>query len=179
MRVLPVISIKVNQGSKVVTRENEGVLPPQSVLVKGQLCHFVEGWKRITNDPYVFSIVAKGYRLCFTSLPLLLQIPWEIRFPKRSHKIQGMREQISLMLQKNAISEISPDTPGLYSNIFLVHKASGVWRIVIGLKQLNHHISAEYLRKRRLCVQNRSAGCVLPCNNTSLQQEVPTFCLRK
>ena len=42
---------------------NEGVLPPQVSPVGGRLSNFVEGWKRITNDPYVLSIVAKGYRL--------------------------------------------------------------------------------------------------------------------
>ena len=101
-----------------------------------------------------------------------------------------MQEQISLMLQRNAISEISPDTPGFYSNAFMVHKASGGWRPVIDLKQLNHHIDAPHFRmhtissvlstveKRRLRVQNRSAGCVLSCTNTSTQQEVPLFCLR-
>ena len=102
-----------------------------------------------------------------------------------------MREQISLMLQTNTISEISPDTPGFYSNAFMVRKASGGWRPVIDLKQLNHHIDAPHFRmhtislvlstveKRRLRVQNRSAGCVLSCTNTSTQQEVPSFCLRK
>ena len=35
------------------------------------------------------------------------------------------------------------------------------------------------VKKRRLRVQNRSAGCVLSCTNTSTQQEVPSFCLRK
>ena len=98
-----------------------------------------------------------------------------------------MREQISLMLQRNAISEISPDTPGFYSNAFMVRKASGGWRPVIDLKQLNHHIDAPHFRmhtinsvlstveKRRLRVQNRSAGCVLSCTNTSTQQEVLRF----
>ena len=105
--------------------------------------------------------------------------------------MQGMREQISLMLQKNAISEISPNTSVFYSNVFLVRKASGGWGPVIDLKQLNHHfngsslshahhkLSAEYRRKRRLHVQNRSVGCILSCTNTSTQQEVPLFCLRK
>ena len=32
-------------------------------------------WKHITNDPYVLSIIAKGYRLCFMSPPLLCQTP--------------------------------------------------------------------------------------------------------
>ena len=50
------------------------------------------------------------------------------------------------MLQKNAISEISTDTPGFYSNAFMVRKAAGGWRPVIDLKQLNHHIDAPHFR---------------------------------
>ena len=77
MRVLPVVN--VNWGSIRVTRRNEGVLPPQSIPVKHDC---VSLWKWITNDPFVSSIVAKGYRLRFMSPPLLLQTPWEIRFPQ-------------------------------------------------------------------------------------------------
>ena len=36
--------------------------PPQPAAVGGRLSEFVEGWKLITSDPYVLSIVAKGYR---------------------------------------------------------------------------------------------------------------------
>ena len=55
-----------------------------------------------------------------------------------------MREQISLMLQKNAITEVPPDSPGFYSNVFLVRKASGGWCPVIDLKNLNAHIHAPH-----------------------------------
>ena len=118
MRVLPVISVNVNRGSLEVTRKNEGMLPPQSMPVGGRLCQFVEGWKRITNDLYVLSITENS----------------------------GNARANFLMLQKKAISEISPDTPGFYSNIFEVHKASGGWHPVIDLKQLNHHINAPHFR---------------------------------
>ena len=57
-----------------------------------------------------------------------------------------MREQISLMLQKYAITEVPPDSPGFYSNVFLVRKASGGWRPVIDLKNLNAHIHAPHFR---------------------------------
>ena len=114
--------------------------------VGGRLSNFVEGWKRITNDPYVLSIVAKGYRLRFTSPPLLRQIPWEIRSPQDPKEVLGMREQITIMLQKNAITEVPPDSPGFYSNVFLVRKASGGWRPVIDLKNLNAHIHAPHFR---------------------------------
>ena len=98
------------------------------------------------NDPYVLSIVAKGYRLRFTSPPLLRQTPWEIRSPQDPQEILGMHEQITLMLQKNAITEVPPDSPGFYSNVFLVRKASGGWRPVIDLKNLNAHIHAPHFR---------------------------------
>ena len=114
--------------------------------VGGRLSNFVEGWKRITNDPYVLSIVAKGYRLRFTSPPLLRQIPWEIRSPQDPKEVLGMREQITIMLQKNAITEVPQDSPGFYSNVFLVRKASGGWRPVIHLKNLNAHIHAPHFR---------------------------------
>ena len=116
------------------------MLPPQMTPVGGRLSNFVEGWKRITNDPYVLSIVAKGYRLRFTSPPLLCQTPWEIRSPQDPEEILGMREQITLMLQKNA------NSPGFYSNVFLVRKASGGWRPVIDLKNLKAHIHATHFR---------------------------------
>ena len=118
---------------------NEGVLPPQVSSVGGRLSNFVEGWKSITNDPCVLSIVAKGYRLRFTSPPLLRQTPWEIRSPQDPQEILGMREQISLMLQKNAITEVPPNSPGFYSNVFLVRKATGVWRPVIDKESERSH----------------------------------------
>ena len=137
------------EGIKTKVINNEGVLPPQVSPVGGRLSNFVEEWKRITNDPYVLSIVAKGYRLRFTSPPLLRQTPWEIRSPQDPQEILGMWEQITLMLQKNEITEVPPDSPGFYSNVFLVRKASGGWRPVIDLKNLNAHIHAPHFRMFR------------------------------
>ena len=60
------------RGSGYYVHNTQGYLAkPDSLVVPSRLSNFVEGWKRITNDPYVLSIVAKGYRLRFTSPPLL------------------------------------------------------------------------------------------------------------
>ena len=89
-------------------------------------------------------IAANGYSLRFTSPPLLLQTPWEILFPKGSQKIQGMREQISLILQKNAISLISSDNPGFCFE--RIPGTQGVWRVASSYRpeKLNHHIDAPH-----------------------------------
>ena len=102
-------------------------------LFPEQLCGGVERY-------YERSLRSK-YR-SFTSPPLLRQTPWEIRSPQDPQEILGMREQITLMLQKDAITEVPPDSPGFYSNVFLVRKASEGWRPVIDLKNLNAHIHA-------------------------------------
>ena len=100
-----------------------------------------------------------------------------------------MREQINLI--KNVISEVPLNSPGFYSNVFLVRKASGGWRPVIDLKNLNSHIHAPHFRmfsskfgsklrlKRRLRVQDRPAGCILSRTYPSQQQKVPQVRLRK
>ena len=61
------------------------------------------------------------------------------------------------MLQKNVITEVPPDSPGFYSNIFLVRKASGGWRPVINLKNLNAQIHAPHFR---MFTTNSVLSCV-------------------
>ena len=79
-----------------------------------------------------------------------------------------------------------PDSPAFYSKVFLVCKASGGLRPVrlkttehlhfhTSLLYAHNKLSAEYHKKRRLHIQNISAGCVLSCTNPSRLQEVPSF----
>ena len=100
-------------------KQNEGLLPPQSVPVGGRLYLFMEGWKHITNDPCVLSIIANGYRLQFMSPLLLLKTP---RVPSSNR------------LKAN-------ERPPRHTS----------------LSHADHKLSAEYRRKRRLRVKNRSA----------------------
>ena len=101
-----------------------------------RVCGGVEAY----NERSLCVIVTKGYRLRFTSPPLIRKTPCEIRSPQGPEAIPGMREQISLMFQKNAVTEVPPNSPGFYSNVFLGLKASGWWRQVIDLKSLNARI---------------------------------------
>ena len=102
----------------------------------------------------------------------------------------------------NASEEHNLRNISRHSGFYFKHipGTQGIWRVASSyttepphqsssLSHAHHKLSAEYRRKRRLLVQNRSAGCVLSCTNTSIhqyintsipiQQEIPTFCLRK
>ena len=89
------------------------------------------------------------------------------------------------MLQKNTITEVPPDSPGFYLNVFLVRKASGGFKrtershLRTSLSYVYYKLSSEYCQKRQLRVQDRSAGCVLSLSNISQRQEVSQVCLRK
>ena len=42
------------------------------------------------------------------------------------------------------------------------------------LSYIHYKFSSEYRKRRRLCIQNRSGGCILSSTNQSRKQEVPS-----
>ena len=95
----------------------------------------------------------------------------------------------------NSSKECNHQDTSRYSKVLFkrIPGTQGVWRVAssnrlkttegpnlcTSFSHAHYELSAELRRKRRLRVQNRSAGCVLSCTNTSRQQEVPSFYLRK
>ena len=51
-----------------------------------------------------------------------------------------MDQEISTMLEKDALEVVENPSPGFYSRIFLVEKASGGWRPIIDLSPLNSFV---------------------------------------
>ena len=49
-------------------------------------------------------------------------------------------EAISAMVEKNAVEVVHQTSPGFYSRIFVVPKATGGWRPVIDLSPLNLYV---------------------------------------
>ena len=128
--------------------------PPEPAAVGGRLSEFVEGWN---ERSLCVKYRSQGFRLHFTSPPLLRETPWEIRSPQGRKEILGMREQISLMLQKNAITEVPPNLlqriPGTQSfrrvassNGF---KKSERSHLGTSLSYVHYKLSSEYHAKRR------------------------------
>ena len=83
-----------------------------------------------------------GYRIPFDRPPPLSECP--VSLPAYSpHSIRGvaLNQELQNLLRKGAV-EPAPQSPGFYSRLFLVKKASGSWRPIIDLSTLNHFVTS-------------------------------------
>ena len=81
-------------------------------------------------------IVQWGYKFPFVMLPPLRLQGQETTYPKGSLKWSSLNQSVQELRNKGAI-EPAPLTPGYYSRLFLVRKATGEWRPIIDLSSLN------------------------------------------
>ena len=119
--------------------------PPQQNLHSGcRLTKYYHNWEKITQDPWVLSVIRKGYKLELETMPALSSHPIPFNMPKNPEKRKVMIQEVCKMLEKGAIEIVDPSlTPGFYSPIFLTPKKDGTMRPIINLKKLNQHIRYE------------------------------------
>ena len=111
-------------------------LPLPHIQVGGRLAHFAQNWQKVTNNKWVLSLVKTGYRIPFIERPPLTVDPI---FFQQSLSPQ-LEEEVASLLQKGAVEEIHPVSPGFYSRIYLVPKKNGKVRLIIDLSTLNRHV---------------------------------------
>ena len=167
------------------------MLPSQITPVGGRLSNFVEGWKRITNDPYVLSIVAKGYRLSFyESTPSPSNSLGDQISPgsRRNFGHAGTHHCHAPKERDNrGASEITrvlfERIPGTKSFRRMASsyrtKESERPHSCTSFPYVHDKLCSKLRSKRRLRVQNGPAGCVLSRTYSSQQQKVPQVRLRK
>ena len=88
-------------------------------------------------EDWVFQVLWDGYRILFLSSPPLS--PVLVHLPSYSPSSilgKALAAEIAALSGKGAI-ESTPPTPGYYSRVFVVLKASGSWRPIIDLSCLN------------------------------------------
>ena len=116
--------------------------PQPMIPVGGRLAHFAHFWQNITSNQWVLSIVKRGYRIPFKELPPLSSQPIFFHQSQRPE----LAEEVNNLLQKRAVEEIIPESPGFYSRIFLVPKKNGKLRLIIDLSTLNHYVLTQSFR---------------------------------
>ena len=95
-------------------------------------------WSDKGADPWVVEVLRWGYQITFRRAPTLSREP--IPFPAYSpDSIRGkaLEGEVRSLLDKRAIELAPLPSPGFYSRLFVVLKASGAWRPVIDLSLLN------------------------------------------
>ena len=111
-------------------------------MVGGCLASSWLAWQARGVDSWVLEALRVGYRIPFDRPPPLSECP--ISLPAYSpHSIRevALNQELQNLLRKGAV-EPAPQSPGFYSRLFLVKKASGSWRPIIDLSTLNHYVTS-------------------------------------
>ena len=87
-----------------------------------------------------------AYRVPFVSSPLLSPVPIPLpSYSPTSIKGKALQGEIEALIAKGAV-ELAPLSPGCYSRLFIVQKASGSWRPFIALSALNKFVKQTKFR---------------------------------
>ena len=95
-------------------------------------------------DAWVVEALRVGYRIPFDRLPPLSERPLSLpAYSPQSIRGVALTQELQDLLRKGAV-EPAPESPGFYSRLFLVQKASGSWRPIIDLSTLNDYITSAH-----------------------------------
>ena len=95
-------------------------------------------------DAWVVEVLRVGYQIPFDRQPPLSERPLSLlAYSPQSIKGVALTQELQHLLQKGAV-EPAPQSPGFYSRLFLVQKASGSWRPIIDLSILNGYITLSH-----------------------------------
>lgn len=89
-----------------------------------------------------------GYKIEFDSTPFQEKIPTPIKF--NDIEVDLIQKEVSELLQKGAIKEVSHENGEFISNVFLVKKKNGKFRPVINLKNLNEFVTYHHFKQENL-----------------------------
>lgn len=108
---------------------------------------YYDEWCKLTSDVYVLSCI-KCLEIEFLEVPVQKYRPSEYRLNKQ--KSEFIDKQLVMLLEKGAIV-FQDDVPGLYlSNIFLVPKPNGTFRMILDLSTLNNFVVKESFKMETL-----------------------------
>ena len=99
-------------------------------------------------DAWVVEALRVGYRIPFDRRPSLSERPLSLpAYSPQSIKGVALTQELQNLLRKGAV-EPAPQSPGFYSRLFLVQKASGSWRPIIDLSTLNDYITSSHFHMK-------------------------------
>ena len=126
-----------------------------------RLSLFTANWTQITSDPRVLETIS-GYKLKFLGCPSQKNPPGSIKL--EASKAQALSQAVLDLAFKGAIAPGTGSQGSYISQIFLVAKSDGSWRLVINLKSLNWwivpcHFKMESIRTLRMLTYQSRFTC--------------------
>ena len=104
-------------------------------------------WEEWEADPWLVQVLQEEDRIPFSKHPPLSARPFQpSSYHPSSERYPALGHEISQMLEKQAIEVVPSVSPGYYSRIFMVSKASGGWRPVLDLSQLNDFMQVTHFK---------------------------------
>ena len=95
-------------------------------------------------DAWVLEVLRVGYQIPFDCQPPLSERPLSLpAYSPQSIKGVALTQELQNPPPKASV-EPAPQSPGFYSRLFLVQKASGSWRPIIDLSTLNGYVTSSH-----------------------------------
>ena len=132
----------MNQEIRTLIQERIPKLP-----LAARLRFFQANWSKISHDPVILDII-KGLKLDFIKNPSSQKERRPRFLSPRGEKL--MEEEVSNMLMKGAIREVTETQGQFLSHLFLKEKKDGSQRPIIDLKELNTHIPYQHFKMETL-----------------------------
>ena len=114
---------------------------PCPLTVGGCLSLHWQAWSDRGADPWVVEVLRRGYQIPFHSAPPLSSEP--IPFPAYTPSSfwgKALEQEVLSLVEKGAVELAPRPSPGFYSLLFVVMKASESWRPMIDFSTLNLHV---------------------------------------
>ena len=92
----------------------------ESLPLGGRIRHFVDNWRKITDNQWVLSVVEKGYQIPLRSLPNQSKIPKNPPAKGSAHEV--LVKEADDLLRKHAVSIVAPVDGQYISAYFAVPK---------------------------------------------------------
>lgn len=105
----------------------------------GCLAPHWKAWQAAGAEDWTVKVLRLGYRLPFSPQPpALSNAPLYLRaYHQGSERHSFLSKEVASLQEKGAVEIVKSPSPGYYSRLFLVPKASGGWRPIIDLSPLN------------------------------------------
>ena len=109
--------------------------------IGGCLQAYWKNWEDLEAPSFVVNVIREGYRIPMETPPPLSPVPIPFSsYQPASEKGMALQGEILDLVEKGAVEPAPLPSPGYYSLMFVVKKASGGWRPIIDLSHLNKFV---------------------------------------